>query len=643
MAERQVSSFQAPRQLGRHGAQFHGVAARLEDGEDALTFFACGIELAAQAVDRGVDGRRVVGEVVVDRDITACRLNGAPHFHAAFDVLEARQCFGGSFRRNAHMLGGGDGSQRIELVVHTADGPLHPGYRLAGFKHFEVIGFAVGGEALDIGWAAAKEYPLTPAAFAQHALQAGFLRIDHNPALRRHGADEMVKLPFDGGQVIKDVGMVKLKVVQDCRARAVMHELAALVEEGGVVFVGLDHKGVAFAQARRNTKVERHAADQKARLQASAFKNPGQHRGRGRLAVCAGDGQHMARAGRMVRRVVQHMARQPLRATGVGKPAVQYGFHERVFGAAVGQMRTRDDIANHKHIRLKRHLVGAIAFDQLDAEGAQLVAHGRVDAGVATRHLVAGLARQCSQAAHEGAANPQYMYVHECYFRSGQCVGVSGLNSSFAPNRPEVALNVNTLQSEIAATAAALVVEEGLEYGQAKRRAVKQMALPQRTELPGNDLIEDAVLEYIAIFCADTQPVELAALRELALVWMERMGSFRPYLAGAVWHGTATRLSDIYIQLFCDDPKSAEIALIDHNVDYEPRTVKGFTGGSVEALSLSSLCKPLNENVGVHFMVYDHNDLRGALKPDPKGRTPRGDIAAVQKLLAMPSRSDSLK
>ena len=198
---------------------------------------------------------------------------------------------------------------------------------------------------------------------------------------------------------------------------------------------------------------------------------------------------------------------------------------------------------------------------------------------------------------------------------------------------------MQTLKSEIAATAAALVVEEGLEYGQAKRRAVKQMGLALRTELPDNEMLEDAVREYIDVFCADTQPVELAALRELALVWMERMSGFRPHLAGAVWHGTATRLSDIYIQMFCDDSKSAEIALIEHNVDYEPRTVTGFTGGKVEALSLSSLCKPLNENVGVHFMVYDHDDLRGALKPDAKGRRPRGDIAAVQKLLALPTQS----
>ncbi len=163
------------------------------------------------------------------------------------------------------------------------------------------------------------------------------------------------------------------------------------------------------------------------------------------------------------------------------------------------------------------------------------------------------------------------------------------------------------------------------------------MDLPSRSELPGNDEIEDAVREYIALFCADTQPAELAALRELAVVWMERMAPFRPYLGGAVWHGTATRLSDLYIQLFCDDPKSAEIALIDHQVEYEPRTVTGFTGGSVEALSMSSYCKALNETVGVHLMIYDHDDLRGALKHDAKGRKPRGDLADVQKLLMTPT------
>ena len=195
---------------------------------------------------------------------------------------------------------------------------------------------------------------------------------------------------------------------------------------------------------------------------------------------------------------------------------------------------------------------------------------------------------------------------------------------------------MDSVKSEIASTAARMVVEEGMEYGLAKRKALKQLGLGGRAELPGNDELEDAVRDYIGLFCGDTQPAELAALRGLALVWMERLSQFRPYLGGAVWHGTATRLSDIHIQLFCDDSKSAEMALIDHRVDYKPHTVNGLHGKPVEALSLSADCSELGETVGVHLLIYDHDDLRGALKHDARGRSPRGDLAAVRALVRGP-------
>lgn len=192
---------------------------------------------------------------------------------------------------------------------------------------------------------------------------------------------------------------------------------------------------------------------------------------------------------------------------------------------------------------------------------------------------------------------------------------------------------MDSVKSEIAATAARMVVEEGLEYGPAKRRAARQLGLPARTALPDNDLVEESVREYIELFCAETQPTELQALRRLALTWMERLAPFRPYLGGAVWHGTATRLSDIYLQLFCDDSKSAEIALIDHQINYEARTVTGFTGATVDALSLSSMSAELGEQIGIHLLIYDHDDVRGALRPDAKGRAPRGDLQAVRAML----------
>jgi hypothetical protein len=157
--------------------------------------------------------------------------------------------------------------------------------------------------------------------------------------------------------------------------------------------------------------------------------------------------------------------------------------------------------------------------------------------------------------------------------------------------------------------------------------------VPARTALPDNEQLEAAVEEYISIFCADSQAQELRALRELALQWMQRLEAFRPHLGGAVWRGTATRRSDIYLQLFCDDPKSAEISLIDRGVRFEVRSVTGLQGDMVDALSIHALCEPLGEHVGVHLLINDLDDVRGALQADARGRAPRGSLAALIKLL----------
>lgn len=192
---------------------------------------------------------------------------------------------------------------------------------------------------------------------------------------------------------------------------------------------------------------------------------------------------------------------------------------------------------------------------------------------------------------------------------------------------------METVQLEIAAVAARLVVDEGLDYGPAKRHALKQMGLPARTALPGNDELDDAVREHIAVFCADTQPVELLALRRLALQWMVRMARFRPYLTSAVWLGTATRRSDIRIELYCDDSKSAELALLDLGADFQTGTATGLGGAPVDVLSVHSFCRELNEHVGVHLLVYDRDDIRGARRVDAKDRLLRADLETVRRLM----------
>ncbi len=186
----------------------------------------------------------------------------------------------------------------------------------------------------------------------------------------------------------------------------------------------------------------------------------------------------------------------------------------------------------------------------------------------------------------------------------------------------------------IAVMAADLVVEHGLEYAAAKQRAARQLG--ERGPLPGNEEVEDAVREHLALFHADTQPAELRALRRLALQWMQRLAAFRPHLAGAAWRGTATRLSALQLDLYCDDPKSAEIALIDAGVDFDGHEALPARGREpVPVLSLASRCEALGgEPITLHLWLHDLDDLRGALKPDARGRSWRGDLAALLKLLA---------
>ena len=193
-----------------------------------------------------------------------------------------------------------------------------------------------------------------------------------------------------------------------------------------------------------------------------------------------------------------------------------------------------------------------------------------------------------------------------------------------------------TPSHEIAAAAARLVVDEGMEYGVAKHKAARALLRrgARAAEMPANEQVEDAVRELIDVFHAATQPAELRALREVARAWMTRLAPFRPHLAGAVWRGTATARSAIQIDLYCDDPKGAEIELVNLGVDYDSGAITRPRAEPLPVLSVAARHPELRQAVTLHLLVRDLDEQRGALKPDTRGRSWRGDAAALDRLLA---------
>ncbi|MES2831397.1 MAG: hypothetical protein V4695_05325 [Pseudomonadota bacterium] len=192
--------------------------------------------------------------------------------------------------------------------------------------------------------------------------------------------------------------------------------------------------------------------------------------------------------------------------------------------------------------------------------------------------------------------------------------------------------DAETLRAEIAIAAARMIVEEGADYGNAKRRAARQIlgdGKPRGDFLPDNLQVENEVRAHQALFFGDTQPARLRHLRRTALEIMEQLAQFSPYLTGAVLNGTADEHSDIHLQLFTDSSKEVAVFLMDRNLRFETSESAHFKGRSEPVETLSFVW----QQESVHLAVYSVDDVRGALKADAGGKVVRLNANGLRALI----------
>lgn len=189
---------------------------------------------------------------------------------------------------------------------------------------------------------------------------------------------------------------------------------------------------------------------------------------------------------------------------------------------------------------------------------------------------------------------------------------------------------------EIAAASALWVLEHGLDYASARRKATEQLGLAglRGVTQPDDAMVEEAIREHLSVYGAEEQQRELRALRRLALQWMRRLAEFEPHLGGAVWRGTATRHSPVLIDVYSDDPTAPEIALLNQGVRYETGERPAARGrDSLPLIGIETPSAELSQHVPIEIAVHPLDDLRGALRADAHGRTWRGPAAALARLL----------
>lgn len=209
------------------------------------------------------------------------------------------------------------------------------------------------------------------------------------------------------------------------------------------------------------------------------------------------------------------------------------------------------------------------------------------------------------------------------------------------------------LRIELAAAAARLIAEEGCDYMQAKRRAAHELLGDDRRSLmPENGEVERELRRYLQLFEADSHPRLLAGLRMLAADVMQRLTLFDPHLVGAVLNGTATRHSDIHLQLFVDSAKDVEVHLLNAGIDFE--VDEGDADERPAALERLSFVlsgradlPPDLRQVGVHLHVYPRDAIRVASRQrdraaaadmHPIEAAGRANLTALRRLIGDTAR-----
>ena len=126
------------------------------------------------------------------------------------------------------------------------------------------------------------------------------------------------------------------------------------------------------------------------------------------------------------------------------------------------------------------------------------------------------------------------------------------------------------IRASIASAAARLMAEDGIsDFHLAKRKAARQLGLPEHTQFPDNAEVEAELRAYRSLYQGEEHDEMLLAMRQTALELLELLAPFNPYLTGSVLDGTAGEHSRIDILLFADSAKEVEIFLLNRCIDVE--------------------------------------------------------------------------
>ncbi len=189
------------------------------------------------------------------------------------------------------------------------------------------------------------------------------------------------------------------------------------------------------------------------------------------------------------------------------------------------------------------------------------------------------------------------------------------------------------MRQRLAVEAARIMAEEHLsDFYKAKQKAAARLGATNTRNLPRNDEIERALVEYQRLFRADSQPARLRRLRETALRAMELLARFNPRLVGPVLRGTADEHSEVTLHVFADTSEEIGLFLMEQGIPHQQCDKRVAMAKGESALYPGY--RFIAEEAPILLVVFPIRGIRQALRSEVDGRpAQRAALSEVRALL----------
>lgn len=187
------------------------------------------------------------------------------------------------------------------------------------------------------------------------------------------------------------------------------------------------------------------------------------------------------------------------------------------------------------------------------------------------------------------------------------------------------------LRKSIAQAAARLIAEGLNDYQAAKRKAAKLHGEINCRVLPDDHEIESALRAHLELFEPNSQPRVLSTLRSTAIRAMSRLARFSPWLVGSVLNGSATRFSEIELELVAVEPKEFEHYLLNAGTRFEQCETHCRKGGSSGRKLPAAKYRLDFDGTTVTIALYEHHGARQRAHPANSIRHDRAQRADAER------------